>query len=144
MYSIRQEAIEITIDKENKNLLKMVQDAGFKPIYDWFILDSFETKESVDQDNIVQIKHRRKVKKLLTDQVHELAKRMPAMFDKHGEEKGWYKAGDICVAYVEEGEIVSLLTYSFEKRTNNLHIYLTYTIPQKREVMVMAGSSSIM
>lgn len=88
MHSIRQETIEITIDKENKNLLKMVQDAGFKPIYDWFILDSFETKESVDQDNIVQIKHRRKVKKLSTDQVHELAKRMPAMFDKHSEEKG--------------------------------------------------------
>ena len=69
---------------------------------------------------------------MFTEQVHELAKRMPEMFDKRGEERGWYKAGDVCIAYIEGQEIVSLLTYSFEKRTNNLHIYLTYTIPQKR------------
>lgn len=135
MYSIKQDAIEITIDKNDKKLLKSVQDAGFKPIYDWFIFDlSSKYNDGVDLDNIVQIKNRRKVKKMLTEQVHELAKRMPEMFDKNGEEKGWYKAGDICIAYIEEEKIVSLLTYSFESKTNNIHIFLTYTIPQKRSL----------
>ena len=86
----------------------------------------------VPSDSIVQVKKRKIVKDLLTDQVHELAARMPEMFDENGEEEGWYKCGKKCLVYLKDKQIASILTYSHEKQNNNIHIYLTYTLPDMR------------
>ena len=64
--------------------------------------------------------------------MHELAQRDPSMFDKNGEEKGWYKAGKNCMAYLQDEQIISVLIWQYEPQNENIHIYLTYTLPQFR------------
>ena len=86
-------------------------------------------KKGCGDKNIKEIENREVVRKLLMDQVHELALRMPDLFDENGEED-WYKLGDNCLTYLHNNEIISVLTYTIEK--DNIHIYLTYTIPEYR------------
>lgn len=130
---IKQEALEVTLDTTDSVIMKKANKLGFYPIYLWYRYFVKEEDKAKDIDShIVVIKHRKQVKKQLTDQVHELAGREPDMFDKNGEDKGWYKSGKNCIAYVQDKEIISILTWQFEPQNNNIHIYLTYTLPEYR------------
>ena len=127
------QTIEITFDINNKRLLKQATELNFFPIYHWYIFYVSPTQKQLETDsNISALKRRRLVKKQLTDQVHELAKREPNMFDKNGEEKNWYKAGKKCFVYKLNNKIISILTWQYEPQNNNIHIYLTYTLPEYR------------
>ena len=53
------------------------------------------------------------------------------MFDENGEDDEWTQCGDICIAYSKNNNVISVLTFTVEKQSN-LHIYLTYTIPDYR------------
>ena len=130
---INTQAIECCFDINNKNMMKKAKENKFVQNYHWFRYFVDEADKSIKVDeNIKKLKLRRKVKALLTDQVHELAKREPNMFDKNGEDKGWYKAGKECIIYVQDKKIISVLTYQFEPQNDNIHIYLTYTLPAFR------------
>lgn len=126
---IKQDAIEVTIDNRDKNCLNLIENNDFIPTYHWYIYD-VNNETDIPGENIIEIKKREIVRSLLTDQVHELAVRMPSLFDENGEEEDWYKLGDNCIAYLHNNMIISVLTYTIEN--DNIHIYLTYTIPQYR------------
>lgn len=132
---LKVKAVEITLDATDIQLYKKALSQKYVPIYYWYIYRVNKIDKNIIVDtNIKVIKNRRKVKNLLTDQVHELAKRMPSMFDKNGEEKGWYKSGKNCIAYMQDKTIISVLTWQYEPQNNNIHIYLTYTLPDKRSM----------
>lgn len=127
---IKQDAVEVTIDNRDIKCLNLVNSNDFMPTYHWYIYSIIGNEYSIIDKNIIEIKDREKVRNLLTDQVHELASRMPSLFDENGEEEDWYKLGDYCLAYMHNNIITSVLTYTIEK--DNIHIYLTYTVPEYR------------
>lgn len=126
---IEQDAVEVTIDNRDIKCLNLLNSNDFIPNYHWYIY-SIGNEYSIIDKNIIEVKDRETVRKLLTDQVHELAMRMPSLFDENGEEEDWYKLGDYCLAYLHNNTITSVLTYTIEK--DNIHIYLTYTVPEYR------------
>lgn len=133
--NIKYQAIEVCFDARNQGMLDKVVAAGFEPNYHWYIYDvAKEDCNKVSSTDIGIVKKRKLVKDMLTDQVHELAQRMPEMFDENGEEKGWYKCGKKCIVYLKDNQIASILTYTHEKHNNNIHIFLTYTLPQYRSM----------
>lgn len=126
---IEQDAIEVTIDNRDIKCLNLVNSNDFTPTYHWYIYNVNNETNIIDK-NIIEVKDRETVRNLLTDQVHELAMRMPSLFDENGEEEDWYKLGDRCLAYLHNNMIISVLTYTIEN--DNIHIYLTYTVPKYR------------
>ncbi len=130
---LKTQAVEITFDINNQHLLAKARDLNFLPIYHWYIYNISDCDKNLIPDKNIKIITKRKlVRKELINQVHELAKREPSMFDKNGEEKNWYKAGKNCIAYNQNGKILSILTWQYEPQNNNIHIYLTYTLPEYR------------
>ena len=92
---------------QDKKLLQLAKQNGFTPIYHWYIYHVVPQDANLQTDEHIKVvKNRKLVKKELTDQVHELAQRDPSMFDKNGEEKGWYKAGKNCIAYLQDEQII--------------------------------------
>ncbi len=126
---IKEDSIEITVNKNNIIISKILKKNSFISDYDWFIYRP-NKKESVDP-NIKIIEDREKIIDLLIEQEHELSKRTPEMFDQNGEEMDWEKCGENCIAYFDGDKIISVLTYTVE-REDNLHIYLGYTLPEFR------------
>lgn len=135
LQNIKYQALEICFDATNQDMLALATNAGFKPNYNWYIYNvSQDDIKLLPGLDIAEVKNRKVVKDMLTDQVHELAARMPEMFDQNGEEEGWYKCGKKCIVYLQYNKIASILTYTHEKENNNIHIYLTYTLPHLRSM----------
>ena len=74
---IKYAAIEITFDINNKKILTKAKQNEFIPLYHWYNYMVSEKDLNLNIDNnIYPLKNRRVVKKQLTDQVHELAKKL--------------------------------------------------------------------
>jgi len=130
LHEIKEDSIVVTADKNDCQISALLIDNKFKADYNWYLFEVIEPNFEINE-NIIEIKERKDIEDLILDQVHELSKRMPSLFDEKGEDDDWPSLGEKAIGYIVDNNIISLLTFSI-KKDNTIHIYLTYTKPEYR------------
>ena len=128
--TIEEKILSISADKNDRQMIQLLEENDFKARYDWFIYEVNNSNYQIS-DYIIEIPNRKEIEELLIHQLHECSERMPQLFNEKGEDDDWVDLGEVALGYIINNKVVSILTFSI-KEDNSIHIYLTYTKPEYR------------